>query len=89
LVAGDGSKAAIFLRGPIICGVQWNSPPGLICSRKSVYFLGPVTEDALVAAAEADVGIVPYLPLAINKLPLRASETRGSTSQDNKLHPAR
>ena len=35
---------------------------------KSIYFLDAVREDELVAAAaEADVGIVPYLPIAINE----------------------
>src|SRR5947208_315525 len=66
----DGSKAALFLRGP---DNMWRKAAtglaeelGLL--HKSVYFLNAVSEDMLVtAAAEADVGIVPYLPLSINE----------------------
>lgn len=61
----DGDKAALFLRGPENNYTQEGRALaerlGLL--NKSVYFLPAVTEDELVAAAaEADIGIVPYLP---------------------------
>jgi len=55
--------AALFLRGPGNC---WRDDLMALAGRlgvlgRSVYFLDPVTEDALVAAsAEADVGVIPY-----------------------------
>ncbi|MBV8773830.1 MAG: glycosyltransferase [Deltaproteobacteria bacterium] len=66
----DSSKAALFLRGP---DNPWRQAAVDLAAElgvldRSVYFLDAVTEDELVsAAAEADVGIVPYLPLAINE----------------------
>ena len=66
----DGSKAALFLRGP---DNSWKTAARELAAElgvlgESVYFLDAVTEDELVsAAAEADVGIVPYLPLALNE----------------------
>jgi glycosyltransferase involved in cell wall biosynthesis len=66
----DGSKAALFLRGP---DNPWRQQAIELATRlgllgNSVYFLDAVTEDQLVAAAaEADVGLVPYLPLIINE----------------------
>jgi glycosyltransferase involved in cell wall biosynthesis len=66
----DGSKAALFLRGP---DNAWRKKTMDLAAQlglldRSVYFLDSVTEDDLVpAAAEADVGIIPYLPLAINE----------------------
>lgn len=61
----DGSKAALFMRGP---NNVYTEEAKLLAKKlgllnKSVYFLDPVTESLLVAAgAEADIGIVPYLP---------------------------
>jgi glycosyltransferase involved in cell wall biosynthesis len=66
----DGERAALFLRGP---ENRWRRKAEMLAAElgvlgRSVYFLEAVTEDELVAAAdEADVGIVPYLPLAINE----------------------
>src|SRR5207248_10079768 len=65
----DGSRAALFLRGP---DNMWREAAlakaaqlGLL--DRSLYFLDAVREDELVAAAaEADVGIIPYKPLIIN-----------------------
>jgi glycosyltransferase involved in cell wall biosynthesis len=65
----DGSRAALFLRGP---DNMWREAAiakaaqlGLL--DRAVYFLDAVREDELVAAAaEADVGIIPYKPLIIN-----------------------
>lgn len=65
----DGARAALFLRGP---DNIWRrgfmtlaADLGLL--DRSVYFLDAVTEDQLIAAAaEADVGIIPYRPLVIN-----------------------
>jgi len=65
----DGSRAALFLRGP---DNIWREAAIELAARlgqldRSVYFLDAVTEDQLVcAAAEADVGIIPYKPLIIN-----------------------
>lgn len=60
----DSRKAALFLRGPeneySRRGRELAAHLGLL--DRSVYFLPAVTEDELVAAAaEADVGIIPYL----------------------------
>ncbi len=60
----DPQKAALFLRGPANIysqqGEELASRLGLL--NRSVYFLPAVTEDELVtAAAEADIGIIPYL----------------------------
>jgi len=60
----DSDKAALFLRGPendhSQRGRELAARLGLL--DRSVYFLPAVTEDELVAAAaEADVGIIPYL----------------------------
>jgi len=61
----DGGKAALFLRGP---DNTWRQAAiemarGLQLLDRSVYFLNPVREDMLVpAAAEADVGVIPYKP---------------------------
>ncbi len=60
----DPMKAALFLRGPenehSRRGRDLAARLGLL--DRSVYFLAAVTEDELVpAAAEADVGIIPYL----------------------------
>jgi glycosyltransferase involved in cell wall biosynthesis len=66
----DGTRAALFLRGP---GNVWKAQAtklaaGLGLLNKSIFFLDAVSEDNLVtAAAEADVGIIPYLPTAINE----------------------
>ena len=66
----DGTRAALFLRGP---DNAWKAQAiklaaGLGLLNKSVFFLDAVGEDDLVmAAAEADVGIIPYLPTAINE----------------------
>jgi glycosyltransferase involved in cell wall biosynthesis len=65
----DPSEAALFLRGPGNASresaIDLARQLGLL--NKSVYFLDPVTEDLLVAAAaEADVGMIPYLPLILN-----------------------
>ncbi len=65
----DGNQAALFLRGP---DNMWRQAAITLAARlglldHSVYFLDAVTENELVAAAaEADVGIVPYKPLIIN-----------------------
>ena len=66
----DGTRAALFLRGPDNIwktrAIELAMQLGLL--NKSIYFLEAVREDELVAAAgEADVGIVPYLPIAINE----------------------
>jgi glycosyltransferase involved in cell wall biosynthesis len=61
----DPTKAALFLRGPsnVYTEQAKELAKSLGLLDKSVYFLDSVTEDLLVpAAAEADVGIVPYLP---------------------------
>jgi glycosyltransferase involved in cell wall biosynthesis len=61
----DGSRAALFLRGPsnIYAEEAKALAERLGLLDKSVYFLAPVSEDLLVsAAAEADIGLVPYLP---------------------------
>jgi glycosyltransferase involved in cell wall biosynthesis len=66
----DGTKAALFLRGP---DNIWKTRAMELAAQisllnKTVYFLDAVSEDELVSAAsEADVGIVPYLPIAINE----------------------
>jgi glycosyltransferase involved in cell wall biosynthesis len=65
----DGERAALFLRGP---DNMWRKAAMDLAARhgvldRSVYFLDAVTEDELVsAAAEADVGIIPYKPLITN-----------------------
>jgi glycosyltransferase involved in cell wall biosynthesis len=66
----DGTRAALFLRGP---NNAWKEQAtklaaGLGLLNKSVFFLDAVSENDLVpAAAEADVGIIPYRPIAINE----------------------
>jgi glycosyltransferase involved in cell wall biosynthesis len=67
--AVDRTRAALFLRGPHNPwkerAIELARSLGLL--DESVYFLDAVTEDDLVsAAAEADVGIIPYLPLILN-----------------------
>jgi glycosyltransferase involved in cell wall biosynthesis len=73
LIAGwrqvDGERAALFLRGPDNASRQ--AAIDLACRLelldKSVFFLDPVSEDMLVAAAaEADIGVIPYKPLIRN-----------------------
>jgi glycosyltransferase involved in cell wall biosynthesis len=65
----DGSKAALFLRGP---DNMWRRrsmerAEALGVLDRSLYFIDAVSEDELVAAAsEADIGIIPYLPAIIN-----------------------
>jgi glycosyltransferase involved in cell wall biosynthesis len=65
----DGNRAALFLRGP---DNLWRRGFMTLAAElgildRSVYFLDAVTEDQLIgAAAEADVGIIPYRPLVIN-----------------------
>jgi glycosyltransferase involved in cell wall biosynthesis len=65
----DGNQAALFLRGP---DNMWRQQAMMLADRlrlfgRSVYFLDAVKESELVAAAaEAEVGIVPYRPLIIN-----------------------
>ena len=65
----DGSRAALFLRGP---DNIWRQAAMALAARlgllgRSVYFLDAVAEDRLVAAAaEAEIGIIPYKPLIIN-----------------------
>src|SRR5947208_99348 len=65
----DRSKAALFLRGPDNAWrrsvLELTKRLGLL--NTAIYFLDPVEEDLLVtAAAEADVGVIPYKPVAIN-----------------------
>lgn len=60
----DPGKAALFLRGPENEHSRRarELAAGLGLLDRSVYFLEAVTEDELVAAAaEADVGVIPYL----------------------------
>lgn len=65
----DITRAALFLRGP---DNMWRRRAMMLAAElhlldRSVYFLDAVTEHQLIsAAAEADVGIIPYLPLLIN-----------------------
>jgi glycosyltransferase involved in cell wall biosynthesis len=65
----DGRRAALFLRGP---DNMWRQAAMTLARRlglldHSVYFLDAVPEDRLVAAAaEAEIGIIPYKPLIIN-----------------------
>lgn len=65
----DGSRAALFLRGPRnalrdACG-QLARELGLL--GRSVYVLEPVPEEELVSASmEADVGVIPYQPTILN-----------------------
>ncbi len=65
----DGGRAALFLRGP---DNMWRQAAMALAARlglldRSVYFLDAVKEDQLVAAAaEAEIGIIPYKPLIIN-----------------------
>jgi glycosyltransferase involved in cell wall biosynthesis len=65
----DTTRTALFLRGPdnvwrrqaIQCAARF----GLL--NCAVFFLDPVTEQQLIcAAAEADVGVIPYEPHVIN-----------------------
>jgi glycosyltransferase involved in cell wall biosynthesis len=65
----DGDRAALFLRGPDNASRQ----SAMDLARKldlldtSVFFLDPVSEDMLVAAAaEADIGVIPYKPIIRN-----------------------
>jgi glycosyltransferase involved in cell wall biosynthesis len=66
----DGTKAALFLRGP---DNEWRRRAMAQAARlglldRSVFFLAAVGEERLVeAASEADVGIIPYQPIAINE----------------------
>jgi glycosyltransferase involved in cell wall biosynthesis len=66
----DHGKAALFLRGP---DNAWRRGAEALATKlglldRSVYFLEPVREDELVgAAAQADVGIIPYKPAALNE----------------------
>jgi glycosyltransferase involved in cell wall biosynthesis len=59
----DGTRVALFLRGP---QNQWRDQLEAIARKqgfleKSVYFLAPVLErDLIAAAAEADLGLIPY-----------------------------
>ncbi len=67
--AVDGKRAALFLRGPDNmwreAAIEKAARLGLL--DRSVYFLDAVREDELVsAAAEADVGVIPYKPLILN-----------------------
>jgi glycosyltransferase involved in cell wall biosynthesis len=65
----DSTRAALFLRGP---DNMWRRDAMTLASElglldDGIYFLDAVTEDQLIAAAaEADVGIIPYRPLIIN-----------------------
>jgi glycosyltransferase involved in cell wall biosynthesis len=65
----DGTKAALFLRGP---DNIWRQAAIALARKldlldKSVYFLEAVPEHMLVPAAmEADVGVIPYKPLITN-----------------------
>ena len=63
----DGSKSVLFLRGPDNVwrqkALKLAEDLGLL--NTTVYFLDPVREDMLVsAAAEADVGLIPYKPIS-------------------------
>jgi glycosyltransferase involved in cell wall biosynthesis len=65
----DAGRAALFLRGPDNIwrreAVKRASRLGLL--GRSVYFLDAVEENELVAAAaEADVGVIPYKPTILN-----------------------
>lgn len=65
----DGTRAALFLRGPDNMwrhgAIRLAAELGLL--DRSVYFLDPVSEDQLIAAAaEAEIGVIPYRPLIIN-----------------------
>ena len=65
----DAGRAALFLRGPDNIwrqeAVERASRLGLL--GRSVYFLDAVEENELVAAAaEADVGVIPYKPTILN-----------------------
>ena len=65
----DGEQAALFLRGPENASRQAaiELARRLQLLDKSVFFLDPVSEDMLVAAAaEADIGVIPYKPLIRN-----------------------
>jgi glycosyltransferase involved in cell wall biosynthesis len=65
----DSTRAALFLRGP---DNMWRRDAMTLASELGlldydIYFLDAVTEDQLIAAAaEADVGVIPYRPLIIN-----------------------
>jgi glycosyltransferase involved in cell wall biosynthesis len=65
----DGSRAALFLRGP---ENLWREAAMELARElgvldRSVYFLESVSEEFLIpAAAEADVGLIPYLPRILN-----------------------
>jgi glycosyltransferase involved in cell wall biosynthesis len=65
----DAGRAALFLRGPDNmwrqAAIEHAARLGLL--DRGIYFLDAVGEDDLVsAAAEADVGIIPYKPLILN-----------------------
>lgn len=65
----DGTRAVLFLRGPdnVWKAKAKEQAEELGILGKSLFFLPAVTEDELVcAAAQADVGIIPYRPLIIN-----------------------
>jgi glycosyltransferase involved in cell wall biosynthesis len=61
----DGSKAALFLRGPrnYVRDACEELARGMGLLGRSVYLLEPVAEEELVGASmEADVGMIPYKP---------------------------
>jgi glycosyltransferase involved in cell wall biosynthesis len=65
----DAGRAALFLRGPdnIWRQAAMERAARLGLLGRSIYFLDAVGEDELVsAAAEADVGVIPYKPLILN-----------------------
>lgn len=65
----DPEKCALFLRGPDNMWRQraQEQAAALGILNRNLYFLPAVTEDELVAAAaEADVGVIPYRPKIIN-----------------------
>jgi glycosyltransferase involved in cell wall biosynthesis len=65
----DGDRAALFLRGPDNTSRRSaiEQARTLALLDRSVFFLDPVPEDMLVsAAAEADIGVIPYRPLIRN-----------------------
>jgi len=65
----DPEKCALFLRGPDNIWRQraQEMAAALGILDRNLYFLPAVTEDELVAAAaEADVGVIPYRPKIIN-----------------------
>ncbi|SIR41508.1 Glycosyltransferase involved in cell wall bisynthesis [Bosea sp. TND4EK4] len=62
-LAVDGDRATLFLRGPenAVTAALRSQAEQLKLLGRSVYFLPPVFEaDLIAAAAEADIGIIPY-----------------------------